>query len=159
MRSSAGFVLILGCASQPSSSGQPPSASVDPSTADFGGDFSGTSSVIARTGATAAMATVHIDDDGAGGDGLITVHLAPNCTLLARWRGRMFTSVVSSIAEIDADQTCALTLENGDAAFDVTFGSMTITTTGVLELKLAGAASMFAGSPTSGALVYELFVQ
>jgi len=105
------------------------------------------------------MATVHIDDDGAGGDGLITVHLAPNCTLLARWRGRMFTSVVSSIAEIDADQTCALTLENGDAAFDVTFGSMTITTTGVLELKLAGAASMFAGSPTSGALVYELFVQ
>jgi hypothetical protein len=158
VRSSAWFVLILGCAAEPSSSG-PPSASIDPSTADFAGDFTGAASVTARTGATAAMATVHIDDDGAGGDGMIIVHVAPSCALLAHWRGRMFTSIVSSIAEIDADQACALTLDNGDTAFDVTLGSMTITTTGVLELKVTGQASLFAGSPTSGAIVYELFGQ
>ncbi len=159
MRASAGLVLILGCTGQPSSSGQSPAAAVDPSTADFSGDFAGVASVIVRTGATAAMATVHIDDDGAGGDGVITVYVAPSCVLLAHWSGRMFTSIVSSIAELDADQGCSLSLDNGDAAFDVTLGSMTITTTGVLELKLAGQASLFAGSPASGAIVYELFGQ
>jgi len=71
----------------------------------------------------------------------------------------MFTSIVSSIAEIDADQPCSLTLDNGDTTFDVTLGSLTITTTGMLELKLAGQASLFAGSPASGAVVYQLFGQ
>ena len=143
----------------PSGSGQPPAAAVDPSTADFGGDFTGVASVIARTGATATMTTVHIVDDGAGGDGVISVQLAPSCSLVARWSGRMFTSIISSIADLDADQSCALTLDNGDVAFDVTLGSMTITTTGLLDIKLAGSASMFAGSPATGALAYELFAR